>query len=137
MLKVRVLTVGKCKEVWLEAALKEYEQRMKSSLSVTWLLAKDEEQLIEWASKEPQLIALDLHGQLVASEALSRKLRTYGARMVFLIGGAEGIPPALLPRCVWRWSLSPLTFTHQMTRLILLEQLYRCLEIERGSQYHK
>ena len=135
MLKVKILTVGKCKESWLEEALREYELRMKSHCTIEWLLAKEEKQLATWAQKESELIALDLHGQLVSSEELSKKLSLYGARISFLIGGAEGIPPNVHPK--WRWSLSPLTFTHQMTRLILLEQLYRSLEIERGSKYHK
>lgn len=135
MLKVKILTIGKCKEAWLEAALREYEARLKSRLQVEWLLAKDDAGLIEWAAKEPSLIALDLKGELVSSERLCQKLTPYGARITFLIGGAEGLPSGL--KCSWRWCLSPLTFTHQMVRLILLEQLYRCQEIERGSQYHK
>jgi len=64
-------------------------------------------------------------------------VQTHGARLNILIGGSDGIPKHLLNKSVWNWSLSPLTFTHQMTRLILLEQLYRAFEIEMGSEYHK
>lgn len=135
MLKVKVLTVGKCKDAWLQQALIEYERRLKSRLQVEWLLAKDDAQLVEWASKESDIIALDLKGELVTSGRLCQKLSTYGARLTFLIGGAEGLPTGV--KFIWRFSLSPLTFTHQMARLILLEQLYRCQEITQGSQYHK
>ena len=57
--------------------------------------------------------------------------------MTFVIGGAEGIPPALKAKAKALISLSRMTFTHQITRLILVEQVYRALEIERGSAYHK
>ena len=136
MFKVKVLTIGKCKEVWLLEALSEYEKRLKGKLSIEWLLAKDNEQLTEWARNE-SFIALDPKGELLTSEGWSEKMVKMGLRLVFVIGGAEGLPQSLLKQAQFRWSLSPLTFTHQITRLILMEQLYRAMEIERGSQYHK
>jgi len=60
-----------------------------------------------------------------------------GSRIAFAIGGAEGLPPQIIKQAAYILSLSPLTFTHQITRLILIEQIYRALEIEKGSQYHK
>jgi 23S rRNA (pseudouridine1915-N3)-methyltransferase len=136
MFKVKVLTVGKCKEEWLAVALSEYEKRLKGKMSIEWRLAKDDAQLAEWALQEP-FIALDPHGELLTSEAWAKKMIHLGLRLNFLIGGAEGIPTALLQKAQWKWSLSPLTFTHQIARLILVEQLYRATEIERGSNYHK
>lgn len=136
MFKVKVLTLGRCKEQWLAEALAEYEKRLKGKLSIEWAIAKDNAQLAEWAKNE-SYIALDPKGELLTSEAWSEKLMKLGLRLVFLIGGAEGLSPELLKHAQFKWSLSPLTFTHQMTRLILVEQLYRALEIERGSNYHK
>ncbi len=136
MFKVKVLTVGKCKEKWLAEALAEYEKRLKGKLSFEWQLAKDDAQLIEWAGSEV-FIALDPKGELMNSEAWSQKMVRLGLRLTFVIGGAEGLPEILLQKAQFRWSLSPLTFTHQLTRLILVEQIYRAMEIERGSQYHK
>lgn len=136
MFKVKVLTIGRCKEEWLIQAINEYEKRLRGKLSVEWQLAKDNAQLIEWAGSE-SLIALDPKGELFTSEAWSQKMNRLGLRLVFAIGGAEGLPSEILKRAQFRWSLSPLTFTHQITRLILMEQLYRATEIERGSQYHK
>ncbi|MES2273798.1 MAG: 23S rRNA (pseudouridine(1915)-N(3))-methyltransferase RlmH [Chlamydiota bacterium] len=141
MLKVKVLTVGRLKEAWLEAALSEYEKRLEQVLKIEWAIAKTEAQLNGWASKEPSLVALDLKGKLLSSEGFSQKfihlMTENGARLVFVIGGAEGIGKELLEKCQFRWSLSPLTFTHQMTRLILVEQIYRAIEIEKGTGYHK
>ena len=136
MFKVKVLTIGKCKEKWLSEALAEYEKRLQGKLAIEWRLAKDDPQLIEWANQEA-FIALDPKGELLTSEAWSEKMIALGLRLTFVIGGAEGLPPTLLRQARFRWSLSPLTFTHQITRLILVEQLYRATEIERGSQYHK
>lgn len=136
MFKVKVLTIGRCKEEWLAAALAEYEKRLKGKLSIEWILAKDDAQLIDWALAEP-FIALDPKGELLTSEAWSEKMIKLGLRLTFVIGGAEGLPSQILKQAQFKWSLSPLTFTHQITRLILVEQLYRAMEIERGSRYHK
>jgi len=136
MFKVKVLTIGRCKEIWLAEALAEYEKRLRGKLSIEWVLAKDNAQLTEWALQE-SYIALDPKGELLTSEAWSDKMMKLGLRLVFVIGGAEGLTPELLKKAQFKWSLSPLTFTHQISRLILTEQLYRATEIERGSQYHK
>ena len=136
MFKVKVLTIGKCKEKWLSDALFEYEKRLQGKMAFEWRLAKDDAQLSSWAEQEPY-IALDPKGELLASEALAGKMVKWGLRLTFVIGGAEGLPTQVLKQAQFRWSLSPLTFTHQITRLILVEQLYRSMEIERGSQYHK
>lgn len=136
MFKVKVLTIGRCKEKWLAEALREYEKRLKGKLSIEWVLAKDDSHLSELASHQP-FVALDPKGELLTSEAWSLKMIQLGLRLTFVIGGAEGLPNEILKKAQFRWSLSPLVFTHQITRLILIEQLYRATEIERGSQYHK
>ena len=136
MFKVKVLTIGRVKESWLESALAEYEKRLHPNVLIEWRLAKDDKQLIEWSAKE-SYIALDPKGKLFDSESWSKKMMQLGARPIFCIGGPEGLPEEILKKAQLRWSLSPLTFTHQIARLILLEQIYRAMEIERGSPYHK
>src|SRR3989344_171064 len=137
--KVKILTVGKSREIWLKEALEEYEKRLSRILKLEWSIAKDRPQLIDLAKNETALIALDLQGELLSSEDFSQKftlaLIEKGARLTFIIGDADGLPDELLNRSFWRWSLSPLTFTHQMVRLILIEQIYRALEIEKKSGY--
>lgn len=136
MYKVKVLTIGRCKEGWLAEALAEYEKRLQGKLSMEWRLAKDDAQLVEWASGE-SIVALDPKGELLDSKAWSHKMAQLGLKIVFVIGGAEGLPAQIVKEAHFLWSLSPLTFTHQITRLILMEQLYRSMEIQRGSRYHK
>lgn len=136
MFKVKVLTIGRCKEEWLSTAIAEYEKRLTGKLSIEWQLAKDDAQLLDWAMKEAY-IALDPKGELLSSEAWSAKMVKMGPRLTFIIGGHEGLAPQILKEAQFKWSLSPLTFTHQITRLLLIEQIYRAMEIERGSRYHK
>lgn len=137
MFKIKIYTIGRSKESWLIDALHEYEKRLHGRIEIKWLLAKDDAELAKWVLEEPLCIALDVEGELVTSERLSAKLFQLGSRLSFVIGGADGLASSIKAHTKWRWSLSPLTFTHQMTRLILLEQLYRASEIEKKSPYHK
>ena len=137
MFKVKIIAIGRSKEAWLSAALAEYEKRLKGRLGIEWLLAEDNGALAAYCRKEPLLIALDIKGDLISSEAFSEKWMRLGTRAAFAIGGPDGLSADILKLAHWRWSLSPLTFTNQMARLLLVEQLYRALEIERGSPYHK
>lgn len=136
MFKVKVITIGKLKEKWLSLSLQEYEKRLTGKIQIEWLLLKNDEELEAWTEKNAY-IALDPNGTLLSSETFSKKLFSFGLRINFLIGGADGLSKLMLQKASFIFSLSPLTFTHQMTRLILVEQLYRAIEIEKGSSYHK
>lgn len=141
MFKIKILTVGKIKENWLEEALSEYEKRLSKTCRVEWVLTKDDQSLNQLCEKETLFIALDPKGKSYTSETLSqmlsKELEMQGSSLTFAIGGAEGIGEKMLKKAADIWSLSPLTFTHKMTRLILLEQIYRALEIQKGTKYHK
>lgn len=140
MLKLKILSIGKTKETWLDEAIAEYTKRLKPSMTIEWIWAKDNTQLVELASKEPLVICLDPTGSLFTSEQfadfMDQSWQKGGSRLTFIIGGADGLPPRL-KKDYTLISLSQLTFTHQITRLILIEQIYRSLEIKKGSQYHK
>lgn len=141
MFKIKVITIGKTKESWLQDALEEYHKRLKSIIQIEWILLKNEDLLPAAVQKEPSFIALDPKGKLVDSVALShllfQTLEKEGSRLAIVIGGAEGISSEIKQNALFTLSLSPLTFTHQLTRLILLEQIYRAYEIKKGSSYHK
>lgn len=135
--KVKIHTIGRLKEHWLQEALQEYTKRLQGRIDIAWILSKDDPELIKRVEAENAFIALDSRGLALSSEALHKKLLQTGFQLTFVIGGALGLPQHILSRAAWIWSLSLLTFTHQMTRLILLEQLYRVSEIERNGPYHK
>ncbi len=141
MYKIKIYSVGKTREPWLQEALQEYEGRLRSSLSFEWILAKTTEQLKQFLEKEEKFLCLDPFGKQLSSEDFStfllKSLEEGHSRLAFVIGGAEGLPPELKSRSQALLSLSKMTFTHQITRLILTEQIYRALEIDKGSGYHK
>ncbi len=141
MYKIKIFTIGKTKEPWLSLALDEYTKRLKPFLSIEWHLAKQNDQLAALLEKEFHYICLDPQGKTFSSETfasfLQQKLLEEGSRLSFVIGGAEGLPQRIRKGAAALLSLSPLTFTHQLTRLIFLEQLYRAMEIARGSSYHR
>lgn len=133
MLKVKIITPGKIKESWLKEALKEYEKRLTSLVSIEWVLKE--------APPDAPYLCLDPKGACFSSPEFSkflyREWEKRGSRLTFVIGGPTGLSPEILQRASHHISLSNLTFTHQHTRLILLEQIYRATEIEKGTNYHK
>jgi 23S rRNA (pseudouridine1915-N3)-methyltransferase len=84
------------------------------------------------------LVALCEEGQSYDSLAFAKALEGSGSeRLAFVIGGADGLDPELKEQAHWRLSLSPLTFPHELARLLLLEQLYRASSILLGGPYHR
>ena len=141
MFKIKVFTIGKTKEAWLQDATDEYHKRIKNHMQVEWILCKNDDQLISTVEKESSWICLDPKGSLLTSEEFSiflfSQLEKEGSRINLVIGGAEGLPKIVRDKAKGLISLSKMTFTHQITRLVLLEQIYRALEIKKGSGYHK
>ncbi len=136
MRKIKIYLVGKTKERWLEEALSEYEKRLTPFCSLEWIVAKDDPHLLDLLKHERELIALDPAGELMTSEKFSKFIASSPARLTLVIGGADGLPPEIRSRGK-HLSLSPLTFTHQITRLVLAEQLYRAFQIDAGTPYHR
>lgn len=140
MLKLKVISVGKTKEEWLDHALKEYVKRLKSYLSIEFIWVKNDEQLQSLVDKEPLVICLDASGLAFSSEEFSSfilsKFNEGGSRLTMVIGGPDGLP-ATVKKKFPLISLSSLTMTHQIVRLVLLEQIYRAFEIAKGSKYHR
>jgi 23S rRNA (pseudouridine1915-N3)-methyltransferase len=141
MYRIKIFSIGKTKEPWLQQALEEYEKRIKAIMPIEWIFAKNNEHLSLLLEKEPSFIALTPVAKIPSSEEFAKDLYFWleqnKSRINFVIGGAEGLPTALLEKAFQCISFSRLTFTHQMTRLLLVEQIYRATEIEKKSGYHK
>ena len=158
-MKIRIVAVGKLKEKYLREGVAEYEKRLAPFASVELLetredymaenpseaqrqqtLAKEGERLLRLVPERSFLIVLDVKGKLLSSEALAKELASLALQgqsdLTFLIGGAFGLSPAVRDRADLRISFSPMTFTHQMVRLLLYEQIYRAFKINRGEKYH-
>ena len=140
MLRIKIFTIGKIKEAWLEAALDEYSKRIQQDIVLEWILFKEEEKLYKQALLQDNLIALTPDGNeydsIEFSKAFFQIIEENQSRISILIGGAEGIPRHLINK-VPKFSLSKLTWSHQTTRLLLVEQIYRAYTIYKGKNYHK
>jgi 23S rRNA (pseudouridine1915-N3)-methyltransferase len=139
--RIRILAVGKVRKGWVLEGIATYLKRLPG-LQVVELrdAGKAKEAEAVWAALQPgeQLVVMAEEGQTFDSPAFAERLEGSGSeRLVFVIGGAEGIDPALKARASWKLSLSPMTFPHELARLLLLEQLYRALSIQQGGPYHK
>lgn len=140
MLKLKIFSVGKTKEEWLEIAIAEYVKRLQKTIHIEFIWAKNETHLFELLEKEPLVVYCDSKGKHFTSEEFSdflvKKFVDGGSRLSIVIGGADGLPLAIKTskECL---SLSKMTMTHQMIRLFLVEQIYRAFEIQKGSNYHK
>lgn len=140
MIKVKILSVGKTREPWLEEAIGEYFKRLQKTVTFECVWVKEDAQLQALANKDSLVICLDPAGKLMTSEAFAdffaQQVEAGGARLTFVIGGPDGLPESLRKNHPLI-SFSLLTFTHQLTRLILIEQIYRSMEILKGSKYHR
>ncbi len=136
MIKIKILSVGKTKEEWLETAIAEFEKRLKGQIEFEYKWVKNNDRLIAEAEKEPKLVCLDPDGRQMDSRGFAAFIEKRGARIVFVIGGAEGLPE-ILRKNFPLVSLSKMTFTHQLCRLVLIEQIYRAYTLVKGIPYHK
>ncbi|MFO0748062.1 MAG: 23S rRNA (pseudouridine(1915)-N(3))-methyltransferase RlmH [Myxococcota bacterium] len=104
-------------------------------------LAEEAERILAAVKERDRLVALDRTGTALSSEALAKRLDAWqqmglGA-VVFALGSASGLAPAVLARAEERWSFGPLTLPHDLARVVLWEQIYRGFSILRGEPYHK
>lgn len=148
MLKITILTVGTIKEKYMRDAINDYLTRMERSYKINVIECREQNTIHEEGdgqlAKIPEnsfVIALDLAGkQLTSPELADLILRTTTngvSHITFVIGGSDGIDPRIVERADFRLCLSKMTFTHQMARLILAEQIYRAMKINNGEKYHK
>ena len=159
-MQLRVIAVGKIKERFLSEGIAEYGKRLLPYLKLSITEIAEERRGVHASASQEQIakekegerilaaipegayvVALDLRGKELSSEVFADRLRDWqlaGTHTVaVIIGGDLGLSDAVLARAAFRLSLSPMTFTHQMARLIFLEQLYRACRINSGEPYHK
>jgi 23S rRNA (pseudouridine1915-N3)-methyltransferase len=139
--RIRILAVGKVRKGWVSEGVALYLKRLPG-LEVVELrdggMAREAEAISAVLRPEERLVVLTEEGQTFPSTAFAQRLQGSGSeRLAFVIGGADGVDPALKARASWRLSLSPMTFPHEIARLLLLEQLYRALSIQQGGPYHR
>ena len=158
-MKITIVCVGKIKEKYLTEGIAEFTKRLTpyckletiaigeekmpdnpSPAEKEQVLAKETERLLNAIPQNAHVVLLDLQGKEVTSPQLADLFDEWAlagkSHIAFVIGGAFGYTDALRKRADMRWSFSKLTFTHQMIRLFLVEQIYRAFKISRNQKYH-
>ena len=137
----KIIAIGKIKKKWIQTGIEMYLNRLPGLkvFEIKDSTQKKEEYMIkEIIKKNETLITLNENGQTFSSKQLSKKLLDSNNQNIsFVIGGATGLSTSLNSFASWQLSLSPLTFPHEIARLLLIEQLYRAKTITQGSPYHK
>lgn len=155
-MKIKIICIGKTGKKFLEDGEQEYLGRLKHYIAVERIEIPDlknqrnlsQQQIKELEGKEilsrvsagEQLYLLDERGKSFSSvgfsDFLSARFNAGGKAIVFVIGGAYGFSEEVYAPALGKISLSEMTFSHQMVRMIFFEQLYRAMTIQRGEPYH-
>lgn len=155
-MKIKIICIGKTGKKFLEEGEQQYLGRLKHYLPVERIEIPDlknqrnlsQQQIKELEGKEilsrtgsgEQLYLLDERGKTFSSvgfsEFLSTRFNAGGKAIVFVIGGAYGFSDEVYDQAAGKISISEMTFSHQMIRMIFFEQLYRAMTIQRGEPYH-
>jgi 23S rRNA (pseudouridine1915-N3)-methyltransferase len=156
-MKHELLFIGKTKDRFIQEGIQEYSSRLSHYTNLNITTLKDKSASKNKSSQEsieaqgkllldavPQgalIVALDSRGQQFTSELFSQKIVDWelsGMKQVnYLIGGPDGISDMIIKSASLVLSFSKMTFTHDMVRMLLVEQLYRAYTIKNGERYHK
>ena len=159
MISVKFVTVGNLKEAYLRDAAAEYEKRLggfcrfesvclkeeklpdsPTDSEIDSALKKESVKILAELSPKAYKIAMCVEGGQMSSEELAKKIDSVSnvtGEICFVIGSSHGLDESVKRACDLRLSVSKLTFPHQLMRVILLEAVYRALNINRGTKYHK
>lgn len=159
-MNITVITLGKLKEKYLKDAVNEYSKRIgayakldiielsparlsdsPTPAQITAALQKEAEDIKKKIPSGSYIFSLCVEGELQSSEALAEtiaKLTLNGkSNIVFIIGSSFGLAREIKDMSNYRLSFSPMTFPHQLMRVMLLEQIYRAFQINNNGKYHK
>jgi len=155
-MKITLLTVGKTTNPHLIKLQEEYQNRLKfytpfdivvipelkntKSMSVSEQVEKEADMILKQIELNDKVVLLDEKGKqftsVAFSEYIAKKIMASHKRMIFVVGGPYGFSERVYQRANNKISLSTMTFSHQMIRLIFIEQLYRAMTILKGEPYH-
>ena len=159
-MKIKIISVGKLKEKYLVDGIKEYTKRISAYADIEMIEVSDERipdkaslaeevivknkegrKILDRVKQDDYMILLDVSGKEIDSVAFSKHIEECmingKSSIVFVIGGSLGHGEEILTRANFRLSFSPMTFPHQLMRLILVEQVYRAFKIIKNETYHK
>ena len=139
-MKLRIVWVGKTKNPHILKLTTDYADRIKHFLPLEIAEVK-EQKILSALDTSDRVVVLDPKGKPWTSEQVAQFLQQHMTsdprRLTFVIGDFAGLPPEVKKRADVQWSLSPLTFTHELARVLVLEQIYRALAIIHHLPYSK
>ena len=152
-MKLSIWSVGKANDSYIKEGVEQFTKRIGHYYPIDWQLISPSKlteptqikkaeaaSILKALAPTDVLVLLDEKGKMLSSPGLAKliqqKANQSAQRIVFLIGGAYGLHESVLQRAGFKWSLSLLTFPHQLVRLILTEQVYRACTIIRNEKYH-
>lgn len=146
-MKIKIVAIGKLKEKFLVEGVNEYLKRLKnfakvevSEIAECRTVEEEGQKILSQVLREGYIVALDVAGEMLTSEKFAEKIAALNLHGVsditFIIGGAFGLSDEVKRAADFCLSFSEMTFTHQMARLILVEQIYRAFKINRNEPYH-
>lgn len=159
-MRITIIAVGKVKEKFYRDAIAEFEKRLSKYCKLDIIEVADEktpdnvseaqeliikskegDRILSTVKDDMYVIALAIEGKQLSSMELADKINKLGisgkSSIAFVIGGSLGLDERVLKRADYKLSFSPMTFPHQLMRVILLEQVYRSYRIIAGEPYHK
>ena len=139
--RCRIIAIGKVRKSWIQEGIELYRKRLPG-LTIVELRdgnpEKEAESIRQTLRSDERPVMLMEQGETLTSINFSERLRSLGSqRLAFVIGGADGFTAELKSLAHWKLSLSPMTFPHELARLLLIEQLFRAQAIQQGSPYHR
>lgn len=148
-MKWKILTAGKPSLNYAAEAAELYLERLRAFTDIQWLplkitstqpSSKTADLFLEKSEKTFRVV-LDERGELLSTTDLIKKLDTFERRGIhtasLMIGPADGHDSKVIEKVDWLWSLSPMTFQHELALVVALEQLYRIYALRRGHPYHR
>jgi len=151
-MKITIITIGKKHDTAIKTLIETYQQRIQAAMTLEWRYVspsslaaqaarkQESQKLLQIVKPSDMVWLLDERGEQISSPALAAKLNVMQLHAVrniaIIIGGAYGVDDTVRSRASWVWSLSSLVFPHQLVRLLLVEQLYRATQINKGTGYH-
>ena len=154
-MKINLIAVGKKMPDWISHGIEHYKKQLPKHFNFTITAIEsqnrksispentknlEEKLILEAASDSNLLIALDESGKKQTSKELSKSIEKWqhnGDNVALIIGGADGLSSELKQKCNLIWSLSDLTLTHSMARLLVVEQIYRGYSLLSNHPYHR
>ena len=139
-MRYHVVAVGRMRDAALRAACDRYLERLRRYTKVEEREVKAEARILDAMAEGSCLVALAEQGEQWTSAQLAdwtARWELEGRDVTFALGGAEALPAPVLRGAQRIWSLSRLTFPHELARVVLYEQLYRAYTIRRGEPYHR